>query len=105
MQWLTLVPENSGVQRLQADMRRTVAVRSVDAIAPCPPPHPVDTGDDRQTRSLPAGAPQGERRSGEDRRRRQVPVVLDTRSSGDRRESAIGADGQPKARRRINLYA
>lgn len=101
MQWLTLVPEDSGVQRLKADNRRPVVVRAVDAPAPCQPPQPAHN--DAGTAPLPAR--RRERRSGGERRRRQVPVVLDTRCSDDRRQSATDETGQPTARRRINLYA
>ena len=56
--------------------------------------------DDRS--SLPPAGPvarerrQGERRSGKDRRKQQVPVILDTRSRHDRR--AIGSDRRGQAR-------
>jgi len=105
MQWLTLVPENSSVQRLTADNRRPVVVRGVAAPAPCPPAPPLRN--DERTAPGAREHRHDERRKGDDRRRQQVPVVLDTRCSDERRRrSDAGKAGQPTDRRHhINLYA
>ena len=45
MQWLTLVPEDAGVQRLKADNRRPAVTRDVDALSAYPSTHAVKIGD------------------------------------------------------------
>ncbi len=107
MQWLTLVPEDSGVQRLKADNRRARVTRAVAAPTPCPPAQ----GDhDRPLQAAPVRR-RSERRAGHERRRRQVPVVLDTRCGGDRRDRSehhTRAANPPRPqsiRRHIDLYA
>ena len=115
MQWLTLVSEDAGVQRLKADNRQPVTARSVDAVAPYPSAHPVRIGEDRVSRQHPVqDRRQDERRNGGDRRKHQSAVLLDTRSQHDRRNifedrrhQASAEDTQVKtiSRTRINLYA
>ncbi|MDT8388270.1 MAG: hypothetical protein RQ736_12200 [Thiogranum sp.] len=112
MQWLNLVPEDAGVQRLKADNRQPVVARSVDTVAPYPETHETrlagtrlperDQSRDRRGRS-------GDRRQGE-RRQKQVPVLLDTRCGnrrglGNRRQDAAPADAAALVSARINVYA
>jgi hypothetical protein len=112
MQWLTLVPEDSGVQRLKADNRKPAVTGSVDPVSPYPRVHPTRSGKQIETRSRPAhDRRQGERRRGDERRREQVPVLLDTRCREDRRAienrraPATTDEHPPVVRRHINLYA
>lgn len=112
MQWLTLVPEDSGVQRLKADNRKPAVTGSVDPVSPYPRVHPTRPGKQIETRSRPAHERRrGERRRSGERRLEQLPVLLDTRCRQDRRaidnRRAAAATGEqpPATRRRINLYA
>jgi len=112
MQWLTLLPEDSGVQRLRADNRKPTVARAVDSVAPYPSAHPVQIGERPQgRRQQDRNRRQGERRQGEDRRREQVPVILDTRSSHDRRAlqnrraDRNGEEAVAVPQPRINVYA
>ncbi|GEM_PF-1493543 len=114
MQWITLVPEDAGLQRLKADNRRPVITRHVDAVSPYPSAHPAHIGERRQ-RDIAEHRERrsGDRRMGNDRRKQQVPVLLDTRSKHDRRAidnrrqtiSRETATGKPERRARLNLYA
>lgn len=101
MQWLTLIPENSTIQRLQSDYRRPAVTRAVDTLTPCAPARPVGP----QTDPASALTHRHDRRKGGDRRRRQVPVLLDTRCNPDRRRSDTRVQHPPAARTRIDLYA
>ncbi len=115
MQWLTLLSEDAGVQSLKADNRRPVKAQSVDAVAPYPSTHPLRIGEGKIDRQQPVqDRRQSERRNGEDRRKRQTTVLLDTRSQHNRRsitedrrqtpaEDTEAATTSPRAR--INLYA
>ena len=112
MQWLTLVPEDSGVQRLKAANRKPAVTGSVDPVSPYPPAQPTHSGEQIESRQRPVhDRPQGERRGGDERRREQVPVLLDTRCPQDRRAienrraSAATGEHPPTARLRIYLYA
>ncbi len=115
MQWLTLVSEDAGVQSLKADNRRPVKAQSVDAVAPYPSTHPLRIGEAKVDRQQPVqDRRQGERRNGEDRRKRQITILLDTRSQHNRRSiiedrrqtSAEDAEvSTTSPRTRINLYA
>lgn len=112
MQWLTLVPENSGVQRLKADQRLPAVTPRVDPVA-ASSGVPATRSDEQvqQQRKPAADRRRGERRGGLERRREQQPVLLDTRCSEDRRDSenrrhSCGdREQRPAARTRINLYA
>ncbi|HHJ15461.1 MAG TPA: hypothetical protein ENJ80_02065 [Gammaproteobacteria bacterium] len=112
MQWLTLIPEDSGVQRLKADNRKPAVARAVDSVAPYPSIHPVQIGEQPgKRRRHNENRRQGERRRGEDRRREQIPVILDTRSNHDRRalQNRRSADIEDETTdaplQRINVYA
>jgi len=103
MQWITPVYEDYGVQRLRAYNRRPAIARAVD---------PVRAGEYSETpRQWIESRHQGERRRGGDRRRKQVPVILDTRSSQSRRalQNRLDPHGVDQAagttRQRINVYA
>jgi len=113
MQWINLVPEDAGIQRLKADNRRPVITRDVDAVSPYPSAHAARVGkgierditEHRERRAE-------DRRSGIDRRKKQLPVLLDTRSKHDRRgidnrraATDSGADDRPARKTRLNLYA
>ena len=112
MQWLTLVSEDAGVQRLKAEARRPAATTGVSAVAPYPVVHQVDIDEGTDARQKPfKERRQGERRKGSDRRKQQTAVLLDTRSHHDRRSidnrRQSGSIDQ-EARlppTRINLYA
>jgi len=101
MQWLTLVPEDGTVQRLQSDYRRPAFTRAVNTLAPCAPVRAVGP----QVHPEVAPGHRRDRRKGADRRRRQVPVLLDTRCSPDRRRSDTSSEQLPAAQTRIDLYA
>lgn len=112
MQWLNLVSEDAGVQRLKAEARQPATTRGVSAVAPYPTVHPVHTGEGGNARQQPAqDRRHSERRKGNDRRKQQKAVLLDTRSQHDRR--GIDNRRQPNSgdtevspsRSRINLYA
>lgn len=112
MQWISLVPEDAGLQRLKSDNRRPVITRDVDAVSPYPSVHALRIGDGTQHESPPHRERRAsERRTGRDRRKQQRPVLLDTRSKHDRR--AIGnrraietADTEQHPQRvHLDLYA
>jgi hypothetical protein len=112
MQWLKLVSEDAGVQRLKAGNRLPATTPAADPVPPYPATHSAHIGDRPETNTRPArDRRQNERRKGGDRRKKQVPVVLDTRSKHDRRalENRRGgkkhAQDKPPARSRINVYA
>lgn len=112
MQWLTLVPEDSGVQRLKAANRKPAVTGSVDPVSPYPSVHSARSGKQIETRQRPVhDRREGERRGGSERRHEQLPVLLDTRCQQDRRArenrraSAATGEHPPTARLRINLYA
>ncbi len=114
MQWINLLPEDAGIQNLKADNRRPVIARNVDAVSPYPSAHAArigegmqrDPGKHRDRRA-------DDRREGSDRRKKQVPVLLDTRTKHDRRgisnrrtAPATNANAeQPPVSARLNLYA
>ena len=112
MQWLTLVSEDSGVQRLKAQNRLPAKTTEVGAVSPYPSTHSVQVGERQENNRQPVkDRRQGERRGGNDRRKKQVPVILDTRSNHDRRtienrrKNKTAGDDVPVCRTRINLYA
>jgi hypothetical protein len=111
MQWLKLVSEDGGVQRLKADNRLPVTTPGVDPVPPYPATHSARIGERHETNARPVkDRRQNERRKGGERRKKQVPVVLDTRSKHDRRalENRRGdkkrSQDKPPARSRINVY-
>jgi hypothetical protein len=110
MQWLSLVNEDTGVQRLKADNRQPLATRSVDAVSAYPNIHPVQLGE-RTVRERVSGgdrrADAGDRRQRE-RRQKQVPVLLDTRCSSRRSIENRRCNADPDSELlmvRINVYA
>jgi len=112
MQWITPVYEDYGVQRLRADNLKPTIARAVDPVSPYPSAHPRRVGEHSGTpRQRAENRHQGERRKGGDRRRKQVPVILDTRSSQNRRalqsrryqQSVNGTTDTH--RQRISVYA
>ncbi|MCO6413992.1 MAG: hypothetical protein J5I92_14720 [Thiogranum sp.] len=111
MQWLTLVSEDAGVQRLKADNRSPATTPNVDAVAPYPVVHAAAGGEHRErAQQAPVDRRRNDDRRQGERRREQVPVILDTRSKHDRRSlenrrmTTAHATAAP-LRRRINLYA
>ena len=111
MQWLKLVSEDGGVQRLKAQNRLPVRTPSVDPVPPYPATHSARIDTTHQSHTRPAkDRRQSDRRKGGDRRKKQVAVVLDTRSKHDRRalEDRRGNNKPSKDRRRarshINIY-
>ncbi len=112
MQWLSLVNEDAGVQRLKADNRQPVVARSVDAVSPYPHIHPAQLGEG-QLRERVAGRDRrghsGERRR-QDRRKQQIPVFLDTRCGNrrgieNRRSEAALPDADQPVVAHISVYA
>ncbi len=90
MQWIKLVPEDAGIQNLRIDNKRPAVTRDVNAVAPYPRTQKTGPGHDENARRTGAvrDRRKGDRRKGGNRRKKQVPVLLDTRSKHDRR--AIG---------------
>jgi len=112
MQWITPVYEDYGVQRLRADSRKPVIARAVDPVSPYPSVHPGRIGKPSgRLHQNTKNRAQGERRKGADRRRKQVPVILDTRCSQNRRALHSRRDQQSANntadthRQRISVYA
>lgn len=113
MQWLSLVTEDNGVQRLKADNKKPAITGNVDAVSPYPSTHATRIGDGTGGRQRQPGRErrQDERRNGGERRREQVPVLLDTRARHDRRgienrrKSDIDETATQVPRTRVNLYA
>jgi hypothetical protein len=112
MQWLKLVSEDGGVQRLKASNRLPAATTGVEPVPPYPATHSarIDGRSEPDNRRPLKDRRQNERRQGSDRRKKQVPVILDTRSKHDRRalenrrENKNRCDNKPPARSRINVY-
>lgn len=112
MQWINLVPEDAGVQRLKASNRRPVAARKLDAVTPYPSSHEVQVGNDGDTDREPVrDRRREERRKGGDRRKQHQPVLLDTRGRHNRRaiENRRQSDREEKPaatqHSQIDLYA
>ena len=113
MQWLKLVSEDGGVQRLKAGNRLPAATPGVAPVPPYPATHSARIGGHPEpgSRRPLKDRRQNERRQGGDRRKKQIPVVLDTRSKHDRRALENRREGKkcrknkPPARSRINVYA
>jgi hypothetical protein len=111
MQWLRLVWEDAGLQRLKAANGKPPTAPVVDALSPYPATHPVQLGERRQTRQEPAQERRRQERRVGDRRREQQAILIDTRSKHDRRalvnrrQGDEQQDDQPPARTRLNLYA
>ena len=111
MQWLRLVSEDSGIQRLKTENRLPATTHGIAPVSPYPATHSASIGDGTAT-SLPPTKDRrkGDRRKGGDRRSQQVPVFLDTRSKHDRRgiENRRQTEATHRQRRaaraRINLY-
>jgi len=112
MQWLKLVSEDGGVQRLKAGNRLPATTPGVDPVPAYPATHSAHIGERPEpgSRRPLKDRRQNERRQGGERRKKQIPVVLDTRSKHDRRalenrrESKNRCQDKPPARSRINVY-
>jgi hypothetical protein len=85
MQWLTLVPENTGIQRLRTERPVTASTRRLDAAAPYPSAHAAQIGDPRADSRPPRRERRRTERRHHERRGQQLPVAFDTRSKHDRR--------------------
>ena len=113
MQWLKLVSEDAGLQRLKAVNRLPASTPGIDPVPPYPATHSACIGGHPEpgSRRPLKDRRQNERRQGGDRRKKQIPVVLDTRSKHDRRALENRREGKkcrknkPSARSRINVYA
>ena len=112
MQWLNLVSEDGGIQRLKADNLQPAVTTGIKAVPPYPSTHPVQIGERRDSRGKPVSdRRRAERRRGNERRQKQVPVMLDTRSSRDRRtiedrrKSLSANKGTPNTFAHIDIYA
>ena len=112
MHWLSLVSEDNAVQRLQAEKRPPAATSGVASVPAYPTTHSAHIADRPATNAYPARERRKEdRRKGGDRRKEQVPVLLDTRSKHDRRgienrrRTEAARKLQRAARARINVYA
>jgi hypothetical protein len=111
MQWLKLVSEDGGVQRLKANNRLPVRTPGVDPVPPYPATHSARIDTARQSHARPVkDRRQSDRRKGGERRKKQVAVVLDTRSKHDRRAledrrgSKKRSHDKRRARSHINIY-
>ncbi len=110
MQWLSLVSEDTGVQRLKAADRAPARTGRLEAVAQYPSAHPVQVGERRADQRPPrVDRRRGERRDA-DRRTRQIPVLLDTRSQHQRRavQDRRRSGGETATTRRgtgIDVYA
>ena len=110
MQWLSLVTEDAGVQRLKADNRLPVITRSVDAVSPYPAVHPAHIGEGKRIEPVTGRDRRGKERRRGERRKQQVPVILDTRCANrrdieNRRSSSTTEATEAPFAVRINLYA
>ena len=113
MQWIKLVSEDDGVQRLKAGNRLPAATPVVEPVPPYPATHSarIDGRPEPDSRRPLKDRRQNERRQDSDRRKKQVPVILDTRSKHDRRalenrrEDKKRCADKPPACSRINVYA
>ena len=112
MQWLKLVSEDGGVQRLKAVNRLPARAPHVDAVPAYPATHSARSGEYPEPGRPLKDRRQNERRQGGERRKKQVPIVLDTRSKHDRRALENRRDGNkrcedktPAPRSGINVYA
>jgi len=87
MQWLKLVSEDGGIQCLKAGNRLPAKTPGVGPVPPYPATHSarIDRHPEPGSHRSPKDRRQNERRQGGDRRKKQIPVVLDTRSKHDRR--------------------
>lgn len=106
MTFINLIPDDLGVQRLKSENAQPGTTRAVTPVDPYPSqqanqPQPLPLPP-RRNRRKPR---KGERRAGE-RRKRQEPVILDTRASQDRRETADRREDEAESRPppRIDLY-
>jgi len=112
MQWLSLVTEDAGVQRLRADNRLPAKARGVDHVSPYPSSHAAQISEGNKRQQQPRKERrQQERRRNADRRKQQLPVILDTRSSHDRRQiqnrrqTRISENPEINGLARLDLYA
>ena len=87
MQWLKLVSEDGGIQRLKAVNRLPARTPEVDAVPAYPATQSARMGErpEPTPRRPRKDRRQNKRRQGGDRRKKQIPVILDTRSKHDRR--------------------
>jgi hypothetical protein len=112
MQWLKLVSEDGGIQRLKAGNRLPAKTPGVGPVPPYPATHSarIDRYPEFGSHRPPEDRRQNERRQGGDRRKKQIPVVLDTRSKHDRRalENRRGgkkrSQDRPPIRSGVNIY-
>jgi hypothetical protein len=94
--FINLIPDDLGVQRLKSENTQPSAARAVTPVDPYPSqqanqPQPLPVPPRRRRKPR-----KGERRGGE-RRKRQEPVILDTRGSQDRRERADRREDEAEA--------
>jgi len=78
-------PDDLGTRLLEKDNSQPASTRAVDPAAPSPRPHAPE---DQPAPEAPPPAYRGkDRRKGGDRRKKDVPVILDTRSKRERRRA------------------
>lgn len=111
MQWLKLVSEDGGIQRLRADNRSPATTPVVDPVPQSPAAQPPPLGKHPESNARPRKERRrGERRKGGDRRKKQIPVLLDTRSKHDRRAlenrrgDAPASPDDPPPRSGVNIF-
>jgi hypothetical protein len=106
MTFINLIPDDLGIQRLKSENAQPGTTRAVTPVEPYP------SQQANQPQALPVPPPRkrrkprkGERRAGE-RRKRQEPVILDTRASQDRREITDRREDEAETRPppRIDLF-
>jgi hypothetical protein len=94
---LNIRPDDTGLQSIKrTDSAASASPAPLSPSAPAAPVH----GGGRQSQPAPAIERRRERRKGE-RRKRNLPVVLDTRSRGDRRRNGADADSGPTG---VDIY-
>lgn len=92
---INLRPDDLNIQSLKRDNEAPATIREVNPTAASPR---VRGSEEQAAPGRQPPAPRidrrGDRRTGEDRRKRQIPVILDTRSKRERRRS--GDAEQPR---------
>jgi hypothetical protein len=106
MTFINLIPDDLGVQRLKSENAQPGATRAVTPVEPYPSqqanqPAPLPVPPRRKRREQ----RKAERRR-QERRQQQDPVILDTRSSQDRRQVSDRREDEAenKAPPRLDLY-
>ncbi len=87
MSIINLRPDDLNIQGLKATNNTPAAPRAVTAVEPYPTVHPANVRGEATQPSPPVKT--RDRRARKDRRRKDQPVLLDTRSPHDRRKQVV----------------